>query len=222
MTDTFQAGGIRWFYHIARIAVRIGLFLFTSCTLNGMKTIPKKGPLLIIANHLSVADPPLVSVSITRETVFMAKEELFSTRFTNYFIRSFGAFPVRRNTLDRKALKDADKVLKAGKVLVIFPESARSKTGGLEKAFPGAAMIALRNRVPVLPIAVTGTEVIHGYKWLLHRPKVVLTVGKPFSLPPVKGRLSREKLEESMEIMMEHLAEILPESYRGVYGEKSE
>jgi len=222
MTSTFQTGGIRWFYHIARIAVRIGLFFFTSCTLNGMKTIPKKGPLLIIANHLSVADPPLVSVSITRETVFMAKEELFSNWFTNYFIRSFGAFPVRRNSLDRNALKVADNVLEAGKVLVMFPESSRSSTGELEKAFPGAAMIALRNQVPVLPIAVTGTEVIHGYKWLLRRPKVILTVGNPFSLPQVKGKLSREKLEESTEIMMKHLAEILPEKYRGVYGEKSE
>ena len=212
---------MRWFYHIARIAVRITLFLFTSCQLNGIKTIPSKGPMLIIANHLSVADPPLVSVSITRETVFMAKQELFNTWFTNYFIRSFGAFPVSRNRLDRTALREAKKVLKSGKVLVMFPESTRSKGANLKKAYPGAAMIALRNRVPVLPIAITGTEVIHGYKWIFHRPRVIVKVGKPFNLPPVKGKLSKEQLEESTTVMMEHLAEILPESYRGEYGDKN-
>ncbi len=138
----------------------ITFFLFTSCQLNGLKNIPEKGPLLIIANHLSVADPPLVAVSINRETVFMAKEELFQTRFTNYFIRSFGAFPVRRNRLDRTAMNEAERVLRNGKGLVMFPEATRSKTGGLQKAFPGAAMIALRNGAPIVPIAITGTEKI--------------------------------------------------------------
>ncbi len=209
---------MRWFYHIARITVRIILFLFTSCQLNGIKNIPRKGPLLIIANHLSVADPPLVSVSINRETAFMAKEELFSTGFTNYFIRSFGAFPVRRNRLDRTALRDAERVLSTGKVLVMFPESTRSKTGGLQKAFPGAAMIALSNRAPVVPIAITGTEKIRGFSWIFHRYRVKLTVGQPFQLPSANGKTFRQQVTECADLMMEHIAEILPESYRGEYG----
>lgn len=209
---------MRWFYHIARIAVRITLFLFTSCQLNGMKNIPEKGPLLIIANHLSLADPPLVSVSINRETVFMAKEELFKTRFTNYFIRSFGAFPVRRNRLDKTALKEAERALSSGKVLVMFPEATRSKNGGLQKAFPGAAMIALRNGAPIVPIALTGTEKIRGFSWMLHRYRVKLTVGQPFHLPSANGKTSRQQIAECADLMMEHIAEILPESYRGEYG----
>ncbi len=209
---------MRWFYHIARMAVRITLFLFTSCQLNGINNIPKEGPLLIIVNHLSVADPPLVSVSINRETVFMAKEELFNTRFTNYFIRSFGAFPVRRNRLDRTALKEAERALSSGKVLVMFPEATRSKNGGLQKAFPGAAMIALRNRPPVVPIAITGTEKIRGFSWLFHRYRVKLTVGQPFHLPSDNDNASRQQVTECADLMMERIAEILPESYRGEYG----
>lgn len=211
---------MRWFYHIARITVRISLFLFTSCQLKGVKSIPKKGPLLIIANHLSMADPPLVSVSINRETVFMAKEELFRTGFSNYFIRSFGAFPVRRNRLDRTALNEAERVLSSGKVLVMFPEATRSKNGGLQKAFPGAAMIALRNGAPIVPIAITGTEKIRGLSWIFHRYRLKLTVGQPFHLPSGNGKVFRQQITECADLMMEHIAEILPESYRGEYGKK--
>ncbi len=209
---------MRWFYHIARIAVRITLFLFTSCQLKGIKNIPKRDPLLIIVNHLSVADPPLVSVSINRETVFMAKEELFRTGFTNYFIRSFGAFPVRRNRLDRTALNEAQRVLSDGKVLVMFPEATRSKNGGLQKAFPGAAMIALRSGALIVPIAITGTDKIRGFSWIFHRYRIKLTVGQPFHLPSGNGKSTKQRTIECADLMMEHIAEILPESYRGEYG----
>ena len=213
---------MRLFYQIAKLTVKVILFLFTSCRVKGLKNIPKTGPLLIVSNHLSLADPPLVSVSIKRETTFMAKEELFSTWLTNYFIRSFGAFPVRRDRLDRTTLRDAERVLSEGKILVMFPEATRSKTGGLQKAFPGAAMIALRNGAPIIPVAVTGTETIHGFSWIFHRPRVILTVGQPFNLPVKKGKTSREHIAKCADLMMEHIAEILPESYRGVYGNKEE
>ena len=208
---------MRWFYHIARIAVRISLLLFTSCQLKGIENIPKKGPVLIVANHLSLADPPLVSVSINRETLFMAKEELFSTGFTNYFIRSFGAFPVHRNRLDRTALRDADRVLKNGKVLVMFPESTRSPNGQLQYAYPGAALIALRNGASVVPIGITGTENIKGLSWLFHRPRVKLNVGHAFQAPSVNGKVSKSQVAEFTNTIMEHIAEMLPPSYRGNY-----
>lgn len=204
-------------YHAGRLTVRILLFLLTRCQVRGRENIPSQGPLLVVANHLHLADPPLIGVSLGRKVIFMAKEELFRGRLSGYVIRSFGAFPVHRGQVDRQALRQAEKILAEGSALVIFPEATRSQNAQLQPAFPGSALIALRSGAPILPVAITGTEKIRGISWLLRRPQITLHIGLPFHLPPVDGKSSKERLTELTDFIMEHIAKLLPVEYRGHY-----
>ena len=198
--------------------MRILLFLLTRWQVRGRENVPAQGPLLVVANHLNLTDPPLLGVSLDRNVIFMAKEELFRSRFSGYFIRNFGAFPVYRGRLDRQALLQADKILARGLALLMFPEGRRSKNAQLQSAFPGTALIARRSGTPILPVGITGTEKIRGITWLLHRPRITVNIGHPFYLPVVSGKLTKAKLTELTDFMMGHIAELLPLEYRGEYG----
>jgi len=206
-----------WFYYVARVIVRVLLKLLTRCQVKGRENIPSQGPLLIVANHLSLADPPLLGVSLGRKVIFMAKKELFRFRLIGYFIGSLGAFSVHRGQLDRKAMRQAYQVLADGLTLVMFPEGTRSRSGRLRPAFPGPALIAMRSGAPILPVGIIGTEKIRGVTWLLRRPRITVNIGSPFYLPPVSSRLTKAELAELTNSIMGHIAELLPSEYRGDY-----
>jgi 1-acyl-sn-glycerol-3-phosphate acyltransferase len=211
---------IRWYYYIARFAVILFFRVFTRWHVIGLENIPAEGGVLLVSNHLSNADPPLLSVTLKRDTLFMAKIELFRNPILGYIIYGFGAFPVHRGQLDRKALRHAEQALLDDKILVIFPEASRSKDAQLKKAFPGSAMIAVRKKSLIVPVAITGTEKVVGLKWMLSRPVIQVRFGKPFTLPETNRKKTREVLEESTSIVMHHIAEILPAEYRGIYSGK--
>ncbi len=206
-----------WFYYAGRVMIRVLFTLLTRWRVRGKENIPRQGPLLVVANHLNLTDPPLVGASIRRKAVFMAKEELFRRRFSGYLLRGFGAFPVRRGQLDRRALNQAVQVLGQGQALVMFPEGMRSRGSRLRRAFPGSALIALRSGAPILPIGITGTEKIKGVAWLLRRPQITVNIGQPFHLPPASGKLTKAGLAGLTSDIMEHIAELLPPEYRGTY-----
>ncbi|MBA7514717.1 1-acyl-sn-glycerol-3-phosphate acyltransferase [subsurface metagenome] len=211
-----------WFYYVASVIVRVILKLLTHCQVKGKENIPGQGPLLIVSNHLNLADPPLLGVSFGRRVMFMAKEELFRSGLTGYFVSSFGAFSVHRGQLDRKALRQAYRVLADGFALVMFPEGTRSYNGQLRPAFSGPALIAMRSGASILPVGITGTEKIKGVTWLLRRPQIMVNIGHPFHLPQAGGKLTKAKLAELTNLIMEHIAELLPLEYRGDYGDKGD
>lgn len=206
-----------WFYYVARVIIRVILKLLTTCQVRGKENVPSQGPLVIVANHLSLADPPILGVSLGRKVIFMAKEELFRPRVVGYFISSFGAFPVHRGRLDRKAMRQAYQVLADGLVLAMFPEGTRSLSGRLQSGLPGPALIAIRSGTPILPVGIIGTEKIRGVTWLLHRPKITVNIGHPFYLPSASSRLPKAELAELSNSIMERIAELLPQKYRGDY-----
>lgn len=203
-------------YYVAKILVRM-LLLFTRYRVGGEENIPGQGALLVVSNHLSVADPLILGLYLGRRVAFMAKQELFRSRLSSRLVRMLGAFPVERGKLDRQVLRRADQALAQGRALVMFPEGKRSQSVGLQPASRGSALIALRSGVPVLPVGITGTEKIKGLFWILKRPQVTVNIGPPFYLPPVGSRLTRVEMDELTRDIMEHIAELLPPEYRGNY-----
>jgi len=204
-----------WFYYVGRLLVRIVLLLLARWQVKGRENVPSQGPLLIVANHINLADPILIGASLSRKLAFMAKEEIFRSRFSRLFLRSSGAFPVRRGRIDRKAFNRANQVLGKGQALVIFPEGGRSHNTQLQSAFLGAALMASRSRALILPVGISGSEKIKGVGWLLRRPRIAVNIGHPFSPPPVNSRLTKEGRAELTNSIMTHIAELLPPEYRG-------
>jgi len=193
------------------------MFRLTRWQVKGRENVPGQGAVLIVANHLHLADPPLLGLSINRKVMFMAKTQLFRFRIFGYLLRGLGAFPVHRGQLDRKALRQATLLLSNGSAIVMFPEGMRSKNRQLQPASAGAALIACRCHVPLLPVGIAGTEQIRGIAWLLRRPEITVNIGRPFYLPTVNGRLTKVKLAELTNYLMEHIAELLPTEYHGDY-----
>ncbi|MFH1651746.1 MAG: lysophospholipid acyltransferase family protein [Chloroflexota bacterium] len=211
---------MHWFYYIGRVITWLLLMLFARWQVHGRENVPPGGPLLIVANHISLADPPVIGLSIRRRMQFMAKEELFRARYTSYFIRHYGTFPVKRRGLNRRTLELAEAWLAAGNALVMFPEGGRSPDNRLQPAFPGTALLAGKLGAPILPVGITGTEVVTGLgKWMLRRPVIRLNIGPVFTLPDKKP--DRDDLQHYTNIIMEHIAALLPAERRGSYTGKT-
>ncbi len=206
-----------WFYYVVRVAVKAMLILLTNWQVRGRENVPSEGAVVVVANHLNLADPPVLEASLGRRVVFMAKKGLFHSRLSSYFVRGLGAFPVQPGELARGAIRQANQVLANNLALVVFPEGGRSKNAQLQPAFPGSALIALRNGIPILPVGITGTEKIKGAAWFLRHPKITINIGCPFSLPPVGSKLTKAELTELTNSIMERIAELLPPEYRGDY-----
>ena len=157
----------------------------------GRENIPADGPVVIACNHLSLLDPPVLGAAATRQVHFMAKSELFRPSWFGAIIRKLGAFPVRRGAMDRDAIKTGLTILKEKKVLAVFPEGTRSKTGELGRAGGGAFMMAVKMKAKIVPAYIYGTDLKRHPGW----PKVRVIFGKPMEYDPAMG-IGRESLDE--------------------------
>jgi 1-acyl-sn-glycerol-3-phosphate acyltransferase len=195
--------------------------LYCRIEVRGQENIPMEGPLVIASNHLNDADPGIICTRIRRPIAFMAKIELFRVPLLAQFLRAFGSFPVRRGEADISTLRIANENLKLGRAVCIFPEGTREGAAEkLKEALPGAAIVALRNDVPILPIAISGSGRMQMPGMFLRidrRLKVTLTIGEPFHLPKPE-RLNAEAAKEGTRQIMERLAALLPPEHRGYYG----
>ena len=159
--------------------------------------MPKDGALILAANHISNWDPPFLATSLDREVHYMAKEELFVNPIFSAAIKNLHAFPVKRGTADRNAIKHAIKVLKDDACLGLFPEGTRSKTGELGKAETGVAIITAMSKAPVLPAAIIGTNKIFSKDKLF--PELILVFGTPMTFSgSTKDKESMEQFSQSI------------------------
>jgi 1-acyl-sn-glycerol-3-phosphate acyltransferase len=166
-------------YAITRVIVRLLMPLLGGITVRGGENIPACGPILLAVNHRAYMDPPYLSMVTKRQLHLMAKEELFKIPVFGPYIRALGAFPVKRGVPDRGAIRQAMDELKAGHVLGIFPEGTRADPGTLLPAERGFALIAKQTGIPIVPIALEGTDRVHPkHAKRLHRAHVTATVGK--------------------------------------------
>ncbi len=203
-------------YQALRYVAIALLNLLVRFRVRGLYNVPKQGAFIIAANHLSWTDIPFIPLYLRRKVVYMAKEEYFNSRLA-WLVRFLGAFPVKRGEGDRQALRAGEEQLKKGNILVIFPEGTRSRSRTMAKAHAGLGMIALRSGVPVVPVAISGSE-----KALKKfRPQVTVTYGEPMILKPAGKKVTREDIDSATEQVMRKIADMLPPEYRGVYGEES-
>lgn len=149
----------------------------------GLDAIPKLGPAIIAANHVSYLDPPLLASLVPRPIRFVAKKEVFAVPFLGRFLRWIGTFPVERDRPDIKAVRESLRVLDRGELLGIFPEGTRHKRGGLGSFLEGVGWLGIKARVPVIPIAIYGYVPLRdGSTWT--RPgRLQILCGRPLKFP---------------------------------------
>jgi len=191
------------------IARAIALFL-VPVRIEGIERIPR-GAALIVANHASWKDPPLLTFALDRSVRFFAKEELFRIPILGGALRLAGNFGVRRGEADRRALVTALRVLAAGLPLGFFPEGHRSESGALIRARPGVAMIAKKADAPIVPVAIIGSKRARlGAFW---RRDVTFSIGEPFA----PSELSGLDDQAAADAIMRRIAALLPSDMHGVY-----
>lgn len=197
-------------YQAIRFFYLIMLKLLYRVKIHGRDNIPGRAPFIICSNHLSWLDPAVVGAVFpgSYKVHFMAKKELFNNIFSAYLLRKVGAFPLNRKDADYAAIKKAYRLLEDGQVLGLFPEGSRSKSGKLQKPYNGAALIAVRSGVPIVPVAIAGPYSL--FK-TLH-----VFIGSPFFLPPLTYSCKEDKkvqLEEMSKMIMEHIRDLFPEDH---------
>lgn len=201
-----------------KVAFRVAYGLLGDYQIEGADNVPPAGPLLVINNHLSIADPPLILIGVPRKLSGFVAEKYRKNPFFRWLTQTVGGIWIRQSEADLAALREALAYFKAGGVLGIAVEGTRSKTHGLIKGKPGAAYLADRANVPILPVACMGTDLIGDRFRKFRRAKLKLRIGRPFRLP-ANGRAKSGTLDEYTDLIMCHLAALLPEHYRGVYAD---
>jgi 1-acyl-sn-glycerol-3-phosphate acyltransferase len=176
------------------------------------------GPLIVVCNHLSLVDPPLLAASLPRRLRFLAKRELFSSPALGLFVRASQSIPLGRRATDREALAHAEAHLRSGGVLAIFPEGQRSPNGLLQPGKAGVGYLALRTGAPLVPVAMTGTERLRRPWRVFTRPVLKVRVGEPFAVGGPVERPGRTAAQACTDAIMERIAALLPEARRGAYG----
>jgi 1-acyl-sn-glycerol-3-phosphate acyltransferase len=194
------------------------LFLVaTRTTVTGLENFPRKGPALVVINHLGDADAVLMAAAIPVEIEGLGKIELNEHWLAGPMLRAYGVIWVHRGRPDRKAIRAMLEGLAEGRMMALAPEGRQEVAGGLEEGTEGAAFLAMKSGVPIIPVAMTGTENenIYGHIKRWRRARVTLSVGKPFFLQEQADR--QKMMREGTRQIMESLANLLPESYRGIY-----
>ncbi len=229
---------------IASFVMRRVAEFFTHVAIEGdMALIPRHGPVLIVANHVSNADPVLIggflNARIGRPINWMGKREVFEMPFISWLARHGGIHPVERGAADIEAFKTALRILDGGHILAVFPEGTRSPDGRLQRAKDGVAVLAMRSNAVVVPIGLADSDRLwpRGHKFPVHTSRVTVRIGEPFNLAealattaggtpdaesvPKNGGTSASRRQANTagtDLIMRRIADLLPERQRGAYG----
>ena len=163
-------------------------FIFRG-SLIGKGNIPQKGSFILVSNHGSLLDPPLLGHAIGRNISFMAKSELFRIPLLGFIIKSCGAYPVRRGMADKNTIKIACEKLSNNNSIGIFIDGTRQKDGRVNKPKQGAALLSLKNQKLLLPVAIINSHRLVRYRFFIpFFTKIVIKVGKPIKPPKTTSK----------------------------------
>jgi 1-acyl-sn-glycerol-3-phosphate acyltransferase len=191
--------GVGWTYTLVRIVLTIPTILAYRVRAIGVKNVPKQGPLVLAPNHFSQMDHFLVAVYLRRKVRFMAKSQMFGPPLLTYVYKHGGVFPVRRGQHDEEAFETVRQLLAQGEMVLVYAEGGRSRSGRLGEPKPGIGRIALEHGVPVVPVAIHGSERARYWK-RLQFPKVTVRFGEPVSFPIEEAPSRERQLEVATEI----------------------
>ncbi|TDP90674.1 1-acyl-sn-glycerol-3-phosphate acyltransferase [Halanaerobium saccharolyticum] len=180
-------------YQIIRLLLFAIFKIFFRIKINGRENLPDQGGVIIMSNHISAYDPPLLAAIFSRPVRFMAKKELFENPILRFVLFLADAFPVDRSTNDITAVKKSLSVIKNGEVLGLFPEGTRRPEGKLGNPKAGSVMLAIKSGAPVLPV---------GIKNVKKDGRITVNIGKPFGLEQfAKKRMSKEERKEASQFI---------------------
>ena len=215
-------------HRIARIVFKPffqGLFqVLARVKITGQENVPFGKSYLVAINHVSTFDPPFVLAFWPEMLEAMGAADIWQRPGQGQLVRIYHVIPVHRGEYDRVLFDKVLSVLSAGRPLLLAPEGGRSHANGMRRARPGVAFIVERAQVPVLPVAITGTSDDFFKKAVrAERRLLEMKIGKPFELPAVvgKGDERRDARQRNADLVMTHIAALLPEEYRGYYGSTS-
>ena len=204
-------------------AVFRGIFhVLANVKVTGKENIPYGEAYVAAMNHVSMFDPPFTAAFWPEYLEIIGASDVFEKPGQGQLLRAYGVMPVHRGEYDRSLFMKVISILNSGFPLLIAPEGGRSHVTAMRRAKPGLAYIIEKTRVPVVPVGLVGTttdfwqRATHG-----DRPSLEMRIGTPIVLPEikVKGADKHEARQANTDLVMNHLAGLLPEEYRGVYAD---
>ncbi len=208
--------------NILLFALRVAMKLVMKLNASGWENVPRTGPVIMMINHIAFLDPVILTGIFPRYLISMAKVEAIEDKIIGPIIKAFDAFPVNRGAGDRQALRTAFDVLDAGLALLIAPEGHRSENTALGEAHEGIAYVAQRAHVPIVPVAISGTEQFKYNIKRFKRTTVTYRFGQPFYLEAGEERANSDLLKQMTQEAMYQLAALLPPEQRGLYADLDE
>lgn len=203
---------------LLRSVVRLLFRLLGRLDIQGLEKIPAQGGAILAVNHLGILDAPLVFIAMDRRDVTSLVADTYKGNpFIHWLVEAVNGIWINRGEPDLHALRAARNWLQNGGLLGIAPEGTRSRTGALIHAKTGVAYLAAQANVPIVPVAIWGTEDAVSRLFHFHRPPVHLHVGQPFTLPSLDRRDRNHSLQQNTDEIMCQIARMLPEHYHGVY-----
>jgi len=206
---------------IKKILFAVTSFLFrilTRLSVVGRENLPEQGPAILAVNHLNILDAPLIFIQIPRPdlTALVAKKHQ-KNPFLRIIVNIIGGIWINRDEADTQAMRAAREHLRKGGLLGIAPEGTRSPTGVLNPAKTGVAYLADKAKVPIIPIAISGTYQGLKKALLLQRPSITVQVGKPIVIAPFERKDREAILQHYTDEIMCQIAAMLPPAQRGAY-----
>lgn len=213
-----------WFYGPGSWLTRMGMLILGPLRYEGLEHVPRDGAFVLVSNHISLLDPLIIGSAAGQLTGrlihFMAKQELRGWPLIGWLATQAGVYFVRRGEGDRAAQRLSLELLSRGEPIAVFPEGTRSRNGVLGEPRDGAALLAMRTGVPLLPVSIVGSNrLFRKGARLPRRSRVTVRVGEPFMLSrQSSGRIDRAELAAGTDRIMRAIAALLPPAQRGRFG----